>query len=182
MIRVAVLIAPGFEEIEAITPIDTLRRAGVVVMTLGVGSEFVTGAHNIQLECHFNVDDFPSDLDAVIIPGGMPGALNISKSHSAMKLINRLYNEGKLIAAICASPGVVLGRTDILEGRKFTCYPGFENKVIGGHFSEDRVVIDGNVITSKGPGTALEFSLAIVRALVSEDKCLELKKSMIVEY
>lgn len=181
MIKVAVLIADGFEEIEAITPIDVLRRAGVDVTLLGVGSKTVTGSHNIELKCDMTVNDFHGKLDAVITPGGMPGALNISKSAVANNLIDSTFNRGKIIASICASPGVVLGSSNILDGRKFTCYPSFEDQVSNGIFKEDRVVVDGNIITSRGPGTALDFSLAIVKELISEEKSLELRKAMIVD-
>ncbi len=179
MIKVAVLISPGFEEIEVITPIDILRRAGVEVVTLGLNALSITGAHSITLECDAKLDDFNSDIDGIIIPGGMPGALNISESIKALDLINNTYNSGKLVGAICASPGVVLGKTDILKSREFTCYPSFEARVSGGHFSEKSVVISDNVITSRGPGTAMEFSLAVVQYLVDKKTSETISKALL---
>ena len=124
------------------------------------------------------VDELPADLDGVVIPGGMPGAANIAESDEAVSLIKKLFQEGKLIAAICAAPSVVLGeKTDILDSRNFTCFPGFESRVTGGTFREDRVVRDGNVITSRGAGTAAEFSVEIIRYLAGDNSAKEISVS-----
>lgn len=182
MKRVVVLLAEGCEEIEAITPIDVLRRAGVEVFTVGLGSTVITGSHNIELKADADSGSkiMDQEFDGIIIPGGMPGSQNISDSEPLLELIKAFFNRGKLVASICAAPGVVLGKCGILEGRKFTCYPGFEDRVTGGFFSEERVVVDGNIITSRGPGTALEFSMALVKYLVSNEKAETLAKGMLL--
>lgn len=179
MTKIAILIAAGFEEIEAITPIDILRRAGIQVVTLGIGCRKVIGSHNIVFECDHTIEDFQDQVDGVVIPGGMPGALNISESVKSMELINNLYLEDKLVAAICASPGVVLGKTKILNERDFTCYPSFESSVEKGVYTLENVVVSGNVITSRGPGTAMEFALKIVSYLLNEDKASIISKALL---
>ena len=173
MKRIAVLLADGFEEVEAITPIDFLRRVGVEVIIVGVTGSLVTGGHGIRVGSDTGIDqvtdEFISSMDAVLVPGGTGGAENIAANDRAMGLIRDCLDTGKLVAALCAAPGVVLGANGLLTGRRFTCYPGFETRVEGGEFSEDRVVVDGNVITSRGPGTAAEFALAGIRYLVGEE-------------
>ncbi|MBU8913037.1 MAG: DJ-1/PfpI family protein [Spirochaetales bacterium] len=173
MKRIAVLLADGFEEVEAITPIDFLRRAGVEVPVVGVTGDLVTGGHSIRVRSDIVInqvdDQFIANLDGVVVPGGTDGAENIAANDRAMGLIRHCLDAGKLVAALCAAPGVVLGANGLLTGRRFTCYPGFETRVENGEFSEDRVVVDGNLITSRGPGTAAEFTLAIIRYLVGEE-------------
>ncbi|MBN2619126.1 MAG: DJ-1/PfpI family protein [Spirochaetales bacterium] len=181
MKKVGIILANGFEEIEAVTPIDVLRRAGLEVVTLGLNGKTIRGGHNIIIECDYEFNDYTGSLDALVLPGGMPGAENLSNSSGVLDLINRLHKEGKYICALCASPGVVLGKTALLKNRNFTCYPGFEGRVEGGHFLEDRVVVHGNIITSRGPGTALEFSLAIVSELISSEVSNKLCNGMIVK-
>ncbi|MBN2628099.1 MAG: DJ-1/PfpI family protein [Spirochaetales bacterium] len=177
MKRVALLLADGFEEVEAITPADFLRRAGVEVILTGVEGLSVTGGHDITVEADMTLDELPDSLDGVVIPGGMPGAANIAASSDAMKLIKRVYNDSELVGAICAAPAVVLGEAGLLEGREFTCYPGFESRVTGARHSEERVVKDSNIITSRGAGSAAEFALALVEYLVGREKAKELKKA-----
>ena len=183
MKRIAVLLADGFEEIEAITPIDLLRRAGAEVIIVGVTSEpatggLIAGGHGIRVGPDVGIDQvtngFMSSMDAVLVPGGTKGAENIAANERAMGLIRHCLDAGKLVAALCAAPGVVLGANGLLAGRRFTCYPGFETQVKDGVFSEDRVVVDGNVITSRGPGTAAEFALAVIRYLVGEEEASNL--------
>jgi protein deglycase len=180
MKRVAVLLADGFEEVEAITPIDFLRRAEVEVIAVGVTGASVTGGHGIvvgsDVEMDQANDQFATSLDGVVVPGGTAGAENIAGSEKAMTLIRHCLDSGKLVAAICAAPGVVLGGNGLLEGRRFTCYPGFESRAQNGRFSEDRVVVDGNLITSRGPGTAAEFSLAVIDYLVGEETASNLRR------
>lgn len=174
-----VLLAEGFEEIEALTQTDVLRRAGIDVMDVGLSGEFVSGAHGISVKCDITIDEAvkKNDSEGVILPGGMPGTLNIAACSSALTLIKKTYDEGKLVAAICAAPSV-LGSMGILKGKKCTCYPGFEDRLAGGIIVSDKVVIDKNVITSKGPGTALDFALAICRYITSKDMS-ELSEKMI---
>ena len=170
MKKVALILAPGFEEVEAVTPLDFLRRVGIDVFVGGVGAGEISGAHGIVIKCDGTLGDAPKDCDGVVIPGGIPGAPNIAASKEARALIQAVYDRGGLVAAICASPALVLGKTGILSGRRATCYPGFEE-----HFDkkvrhvQDRVVKDGNVITSQGPGTAAGFAIEIIRYLLGDE-------------
>ena len=167
--KVAVLLADGFEEVEAVTPIDFLRRAGVKVIAAGITGKTVTGANGVNITADALAKDLPGDLDGVVIPGGMPGAANVAKSKEAGELIKKLLAAGGLVAAICAAPAVVLGAGGFLSGKRFTCYPGFEKDITGASFSGDRVVVDGNLITSRGPGTAAEFSIALIEYLAGKE-------------
>lgn len=163
------LLADGFEEVEAVTPIDYLRRAGIEVQILGVTGKTVSGSHGIKIESTIGNEGYNGDYDCIIVPGGGRGADNIAASPAAVYLIKRHFGAGKLVAAICAAPAVVLhSACDILKGRRFTGYPGTETKVQGAHFSEDRVVIDGNLVTSRAAGSSGEFAYAIVDALLGE--------------
>lgn len=181
MKKIAVILASGFEEIEAVTPIDILRRGGVEVILAGVGNERITGSHGIEIKCDTTIAHLDGDyLDGVLIPGGMPGAANISESVEAGKLIEVMNHDNKLIAAICASPAIVLSPLKVLEGRKSTGYPGFENK-----FSEfveiktDKVVVDGNIITGKGAGNAADFSFAVLEYLAGAEKAKSVARTML---
>ena len=181
MKRACVLLADGFEEIEAMTPIDFLRRAGVEVLTLGVTGLKVSGSHGIVVIADTSIDKAPADFDAVIVPGGMPGSRNLAANPMVIDLIQRQYVRGALVSAICAAPAYVLhSACGILQGRRFTGYPGTEKLVTGGVFIAERVVQDGNIITSQGPGTAAEFSLAIVTELVGKEAAEQLAFSTLV--
>lgn len=175
--KALVLLAEGLEEIEAITIIDILRRADIDVVACSLEEKTVTGAHGIKIIADKSLDEFRDEVDAIILPGGMPGAEHLAGSQKLKELLQKMHKENKLIAAICASPAVVLNPAGILDGKKATVYPGME-KDFGKDiiFSQDKVVIDGNVITSRGPGTALLFSLAIVEKLVGKGVSEELKK------
>ena len=179
---VLVVLADGFEEIEAITPIDVLRRAGLEVVVAGVGKREVPGAHDITVETDLMLEQYQGAPDAVVLPGGMPGAENLNRSEALKDLLQKMKRSGKVIAAICASPAVVLAANGILDGKRATCFPGFENdlgpKV---KFVMDRVVTDGQVITSRGPGTAMAFSLELVSQLVSPEKAEQLAQKMVVK-
>ncbi|MCK5153354.1 MAG: DJ-1/PfpI family protein [Spirochaetales bacterium] len=181
MKKVVILLAEGFEEVEAVTPIDILRRGGIEVVIAGVGDTKITGSHGIIIECDTTIDQIDADnYDGVVIPGGMPGATNISKSEDANKFIKSIYQNKKLVAAICASPAIVLSPLHILDGKKSTGYPGFENK-----FSEfvelktDKVIVDGNIITSRGPGTAADFSFAVLKYLEGKETAETVARSML---
>lgn len=182
MSRVLVVLAEGFEEIEAITAIDVLRRANVEVITMGVGSKTIIGSHDIKICTDLDSSEKISldDLDGVVIPGGLPGATNLADSSKVLSIIKKMGKSDKLVAAICAAPGVVLGKTSLLNGKNFTCYPGFEDQVKNGNFSTNGVVIDGNIITSRGPGTAMKFSLALVKYLTTNEMADKLSKGMLV--
>jgi len=168
MKKVAVLLAEGFEEVEAVTPIDFLRRAGIEVIIAGIGGTVLKGAHDVPITADMPVESLPGELDGAVVPGGLPGASNIAASREATDILRDLYERGALVAAICAAPAFVFGPLGFLQGRTATCYPGCENDLTGAVFSTERVVRDGNVITSRGPGTAAEFALEIIRYLEGE--------------
>lgn len=171
MTSVAVILADGLEEVEAITPIDFLRRAGVHVTTVGMGNGTVEGSHGIYLKADVGLDHFPHDSDALLIPGGMPGSANIAANREVLDLVRSFHSEGKLVAAICAAPALVLGAAGILKDRRFTCYPGFEDKAGPyGMYSDDRVVRDRNIITACGVGGAAQFASEIISYLVGQEK------------
>ena len=174
---VLVPLADGFEEIEAVTIIDILRRAEVEVIVAGVGKREIIGAHGITVGADVLLEQYQGSPDAVVLPGGMPGAKNLKESEVLKALLLKMKKADKLIGAICASPAVVLASQGLLDGKKATCYPGFENE-LGPKvtFSPERVVRDGQIITSRGPGTALEFSLELVKELMgpaSAEKILQ---------
>ncbi len=174
----AVILAEGLEEVEAVTPIDFLRRAGIAVITVSLGDLLVEGSHGLILKADVTLDDFPMDADAVVIPGGMPGSANIAGNQRVLDIIRSFDSEKKLVAAICAAPALALGAAGVLEGKKFTCYPGMESRAgSGGLHSDDRVVEDGNLITSRGAGTAAEFAAAIISRLESASAAGEVMKS-----
>ena len=179
---VLIVLADGFEEIEAITPIDVLRRAGLEVIVAGVGKREITGSHGITVETNVMLEQYQETPDAVVLPGGMPGAANLKDSQALQDILQKMKKANRLIGAICASPAVVLSPAGILDGKKATCFPGFESdfgpKVI---FSQDRVVRDGQITTSKGPGTALEFALELVSQLVSPDAAKKLSQTMVAK-
>ncbi|GHT76622.1 DJ-1 family protein [Spirochaetia bacterium] len=172
-----VFLADGFEEVEAITPIDYLRRAGVDVITVSISdSRMVTGSHGIPVTADAVLADIAASVsaadssvyDAMLLPGGMPGAANLAGSRGVGALLKGQAASGKIVAAICASPAVVLAPLGLLAGRRFTCYPGMEGTVTGAKWSEERVVIDGNIVTSRGAGTAAEWAITLIGALVSK--------------
>lgn len=181
MKKIVLLLAHGFEEIEAVTPIDILRRGGIEVTVAGIGNTDITGSHGIQIKCDTTIGQIvASNFDGVVIPGGMPGATNISKSVEAGQFIKSMYLDKKLVAAICASPSIVLSPLKILDGSKSTGYPGFESKF--SKFVEirtDNVVIDGDIITSRGPGTAADFSFAVLKYLLGKDEADTVSRSML---
>ncbi len=171
-------MANGFEEVEALTPIDMLRRAGLEVVTVGVESPIATGSHGIPVSCDVTPDALDeARVDAVILPGGMPGSVNLAESAFVSHLVTSVYERGGRIAAICAAP-LVLGRLGLLEGKRATCYPGFENELIGATVTEESVVTDGLITTARGMGVALEFAKKLVSLLVGEKKTEELSRAI----
>lgn len=179
---VLVVLADGFEEIEAITPIDVLRRAGLEVLVAGVGKRQIEGAHGIKVEADIELEKYTGTPDAVVLPGGLPGADNLKKSRAVSELLARMKKADKIIGAICAAPARVLVPSGMLDGKKATCYPGFEGEFTSKTtFMPDRVVRDGQVITSRGPGSALEFSLELVRNLVDERTASKLSEGLLVK-
>lgn len=178
---VYVFLADGFEEVEAFTSVDVLRRAGLNLDMVSVTpDEIVTGAHDVPVLCDRNIAncDF-YDAELVLLPGGMPGAAILEKSPELRKLILKFAEQNKPIAAICAAP-MILGKLGLLKGRKATCYPGFEQYLEGADFTNAMVERDGNIITGKGPGAAMEFALTVVDLLLGKEKVQELKEAMCV--
>ena len=181
--KVLVILADGFEEVEALAPIDVLRRSGAAVTVAGLKPEkgnLVRGAHDVWVRCDVELLDVREDrFDAIVLPGGMPGALNLHKSDMVNSMVIDTYKRGDLVCAICASPAFVLAPTGILDGRKCTCYPGCEEKYSHLGVCGERVVRDGNVITGAGPGTALEFGLLISEALFGKEVSSKIHSDMI---
>lgn len=173
-----IFLANGFEEIEAITSIDVLRRAELKVQIVGIGSDEIVGAHGVKITADIREKDICfENIDAIVLPGGMPGTSNLENSDTVLKVINYCNKNKKYIAAICAAPSI-LGHMGILDGRKFTCFPGFENSAKNGLLSEGSVCKSDNVITAKGPGVSLEFALKLVECLCSKDISLNIEESM----
>lgn len=166
---VYIFLAEGFEEIEALTPCDLLRRAGVEVLTVGVGSKTVKGSHGIPVVADITIDEALGNIDSialemVILPGGMPGAANLDNSPEVDRFLDKAVKEDAYIAAICAAP-MILGKRGLLKGRDATCYPGFEKYLEGAKYYEASVVVDGTRITSNGMGGALDFALQLTALL-----------------
>ncbi len=165
---ILVYFAEGFEELEALAPVDVLRRGGFKVLTVGVGTKKIKGAHGVEIICDM-VDTEVADYQpqAVILPGGMPGTLNLKSSKEVCDMVKSTYNRGDIVAAICAAPSV-LGALGILNQKKATCFPGFEHELIGAHLSDEHVCVDQNVVTAKGAGVALEFAFVLLDILFGD--------------
>jgi protein deglycase len=182
MKKVFIHLANGFEEVEAITPVDVLRRAGCEVTLVSVtGKREVTSARGVEVKSDRLFEDIDySQADLILFPGGQPGSDNLAKHEGLKKVISEFHRQGKLIAAICAAP-LVLANAGILQGKKITCYPGTESRLKGAICTGNVVEIDGNIITGKAPGAAMKFSLALTERLFGKSKVDELKKAMYVE-
>jgi len=174
-----VLLAPGFEEIEAVTVIDVLRRADVKVTVAGLEEGPVTGSHEITVTADTGLGRVrPDTFDMVVLPGGLPGSYNLRDDPRVIAFLRQMAQSGKHTCAICAAP-VVLKAAGLLEGKAATSHPAMRGEMGGLDYREDRVVTDGRVVTSRGPGTALEFSLELVRILAGPDKARELAGAML---
>ena len=182
MIKAAVFFADGFEDIEALSPVDYMRRAGIEVITVGVkGTPFnntmiVTSSHKVPMIMDMSMKDFMAEYgnnlpECIVCPGGGLGATNLSENNELLKYIEKCNKEGKLVAAICASPAVVFGKTDVLSGKKWTCYPGMENEAKAEYlngYSNKVFITDGNLVTSRGPGASEQFAMELVRILAGQ--------------
>lgn len=180
MKKVAVLLADGFEEIEALTAVDLLRRASIYVNTVSITEDYVVhGAHgiNVHTEDLFEEVNFV-EYDMIVLPGGMPGTMNLDEHAGVHRVVSDFAESGKYVAAICAAPSI-LGGMGLLKGRRATCYPSFEGKLSGAVIAKTPVVQDGNIITSRGMGTAIDFGLKLVEVLTDKVKADELAASIV---
>ena len=175
---IAVFLANGFEEIEALAVVDVLRRAELEVVTVGIGSRTIRGSHNIPVVADAMDEDWqPAELEAVVLPGGMPGAENLENSAVVQSAIDAVYAQGGYVCAICAAP-FILGHKGLLKGKKAVCFPGYEAELTGAEIQDEAVVVDGHIITAKGAGVALDFGLCIVSCLTTEKKATQLRAAM----
>ncbi len=176
--KIIVPLAPGFEEIEAVTIIDILRRGGLEVTTAHLGGNPVTGSHSIAVTADRGIDTVnASDYGAVVLPGGMPGSANLRDSGKVIDIIRAIHGAGGYAAAICAAP-IVLAAAGILEGKTATCYPGYEKDIAGVNWTGEPVVSDGRIITGRGAGCAVPFALKLVELFKNAETSEELKKSL----
>ena len=166
-----VFLANGFEEIEALTPVDLLRRAGKEVRVVGVGGKVITGSHGIAVQTDITAAEIVlgNDLEMIVLPGGMPGTLNLEKNEIVQTAIDFCADRGLYIAAICAAPSI-LGHKGMLNGKNAIAYPGFETQLTGANVTAHSVVQDGNIITAQGAGAAVAFGLKRVEVLVDARK------------
>lgn len=178
--RAIIILATGFEELEAVSVIDILRRAGVELTIAGLDSINISSSRNVTIVTDKKFDDVKDEFDACILPGGMPGAMHLSHSKKLGGFIKKMYSKGSIIAAICASPAVVLAPLGILDNKTATCYPGMQNEFpASAKYKEGAVAIDGNLITSRGPATSMDFAYAIVEKLIGKNIADKLRKDML---
>lgn len=179
MKKVYVFLAEGFEEMEAVTPVDLLRRVGVDAKFVSVtGEKAVTGAHGITYQADLLFEEIENDADMLVLPGGMPGTLNLQAHRGLAELLLAQYEAQKWVCAICAAP-MVLGGLGITMGRHATIYPGMEEYLVGAEPSKEEVVVDGNVVTSRAPGTAIPFTLKLAELLTDEKTAAELTNDIV---
>lgn len=177
--KARMLFATGFEEVEALTVVDLLRRAGVeCLMVSADDTDRVTGSHGIEVTMDELLSDVADECDMVILPGGLPGVTNLKANPKAEALVRKQNDRGGYVAAICAGP-TALGLWSILSDKAATCYPGCENELMAKSFCEDSVVVDGNVITSRGVGTAIDFGLKLIEILVDSDTACGLAEKIV---
>lgn len=175
-----VLIAEGSEEIEAVTPGDVLVRAGVAVLVAGVGGTLFRGSRGLPLAADVEIDEIGDRLfDAVILPGGGKGAENLAASEPVARIVRAHASAGKIVAAICAAPAVVLAPLGILKGRRATCYPGLEQRLTDAVHAPGDVVVEGTLVTSRGPATALAFALELAGLLAGRERAGEVRRAML---
>ena len=179
--KILLFLADGFEEVEALTVVDYLRRMDITVETVSITEEErVKGAHDIVVLADTNLSKLKdiSSYDGLVIPGGLPGATNLRDNSRVVEIVKEVYKNDKLTAAICAGP-IVLERAGIIKDKKVTSYPGFEDQLEGANYIEEDVVRDGNIITARGPALAVDFAIEIVDYLLGRDKAVELKKDIL---
>ena len=183
MAKVYEFLATGFEEVEALLPVDILRRAGVEIKTVSVtGDTWVTSSHGVTIQADLKFEDIPhfDDVDMLLLPGGMPGATNLNEHAGVREALLAHNAKGKHIGAICAAP-MVLGSLGLLKGRKATCYPGFEKYLEGAEYTAELFTIDGNIITGEGPAATFPYAYEILKMFVGEAKTKELQQQMLYD-
>ena len=175
-----VFLAQGFEETEAIAPIDILRRCGKEVITVGIGDNIIKGSHGIAVvtDTEDKLVELNSDLEMIVLPGGMPGTINLEASETVQKAIDYCTANDLYIGATCAAPSI-LGHKGLLKGKKATCYTGFEQELTGAEVLDEPAVIDGKIITARGAGVAVDFGLKLVEALVSKEKSEKMGEALL---
>lgn len=180
MSKLGIFMADGCEEIEGLTVVDLVRRAGIEIEMISVsGNDTVTGSHKIAFGTDVKKADADyASYDGIVLPGGMPGTTHLMEDETVNRVIKEFAQDGKLVAAICAAPSV-LGNAGLLEGKSATCYPGVEGKLTGANFVTNSVAKDGNIITSRGLGTAIDFAAEIVAYLLDKDAAKSLKESIV---
>ncbi len=173
-----VFLANGFEEVEALAPVDILRRAEHEVQVVGVGGKVITGAHGISVNCDIEVTKTSmADLEMIVLPGGMPGTLNLEKSEVVQIFAEHAMQNNIPVGAICAAPSI-LGHAGLLQGRKATCFPGFEQELAGAEVTGATVEVDGNLVTARGAGCAVDFALALVEMLDGKGEASAMRKGL----
>lgn len=177
MKKVAVMLADGFEEVEALTVVDIIRRANIKCDMVSISNIEVKGAHDIVVKADKIISEEVKEYDVIVLPGGMPGATNLRDNEDVINLVKWFNDNNKIVAAICAAP-IVLGKAEIIEGKNITSYPGFESELTKGNYKENHVVVDGNIITSRGPATAMLFAYKILE-LLQCDKWKDLSEGML---
>ena len=183
MAKVYEYIADGTEEIEALTMTDVLRRAGVEVVTVSINKTAeVIMSHGVRIICDTTVAEADvNDADMLLLPGGMPGATNLNDCEAVRTAVLKQYEQGKKVGAICAAP-LILGGLGILQGKRATCYPGFESQMTGATYTKELFTVDGNVITGEGPAATLPFSYAILEMLGKGAEAEQLRKGMMFNH
>ncbi len=182
--HVLVPLAEGFEEIESVAVIDILRRAGITVTTaaVGVASLEVTGAHALIIRADTAIEDCSGQhFDMIVLPGGMPGAANLSASDALHRVLQQHVDTQRPLGAICAAPAVVLQKKDFLAGRKVACYPSFREQINEASRTDERLQIETGLITAAGPGVAFEFGIALVRELCGEAAAATVAEAMLLQ-
>ena len=179
MKKVVLFLADGFEEVEALTSVDLLRRAGIDLKTMAIQDLAVQGAHGIEVKADLLFDpEYIKTCDAMILPGGMPGTKNLQEHKGLEKELLEFAKEKKIIAAICAAP-MVMGRLGLLKGRKACCHPGYEENLLGAQLEDGLVSVDENYVTSRGVGTAIAFALRLIEILKDKETADQVKESIV---
>lgn len=177
---VYVLLGTGFEEMEAIAPIDLLRRAGIGVITVGINGQTINGSHGIPVTADITVENWDArDLDMVVLPGGLGGVASIKACPKALEIVHQAYDNGRFVAAICAAP-TILAQLGITDGKEAVCYPGFEENMGSARMQDTAFVRGGNVITGASAGCAIPFALALIAALRGEDAAQQVRKQIVI--